>query len=144
MEYEERFLNSETPLPEQPQFQALSREGSSLYVGLETFPNPGCAVVSYRSDEVVARCPITGQPDYYECEITLKGTERLIESKSLKIFFNNLHEATMRGERQGIFCESLACYIRDTIAEVVEAEEDAVQVLLTQKARGGISIRAFA
>lgn len=132
-----RFLGSGVEEP----FGALSRQGSGAYKGLETFPNPGCGLVTYSSDEVVAKCPVTGQPDYYVCEIMLFETEKLIESKSLKLFFNNLHEITWT-ENFGIFCEALAVYIRDRIAEAVEADAEHVRVTLTQKSRGGISIKA--
>lgn len=143
MSHEGRFLNSDVPLPDKPNFQALGRQGSSLYVGLETFPNPGCFIVKYASDEVVAKCPVTGQPDYYTCEISLRDAENLIESKSLKLFFKNIHEQAMKGDF-GLFCENLAVYIHDEVAEATGSEAENVQVVLTQKSRGGISIVAFA
>jgi len=143
MEHEERFLNSETPLPSKPSFEALGRQGSSSYVGLETFDNPGCTYVQYTSDEVVATCPITGQPDYYTCKIALKDTEKLIESKSLKLFFNNIHEAAIKGDF-GLFCEGLAVFIRDQVVEILDTDEEHVMVTLTQKSRGGIEINAVA
>lgn len=139
---EHRFLGSGVEAPQQ--FAALSSQGSGAYVGLETFDNPGCAFVQYTSDEVVAKCPVTGQPDYYVCVITLKEATKLIESKSLKIWFNNIHEATFRGEMKGIFCEALAVYVRDQVAEITETDPEHVQVRLTQKSRGGISIEAVA
>ena len=137
---EHRFLGSEV---EAPLFEALSSQGSGRYVGLETFDNPGCVLVSYTSDEVVAKCPVTGQPDYYMCEITLQEPEKLIESKSLKIWFNHIHESTFTRDF-GIFCEALAVYIREQIAEVTGTDESRVRVTLTQKSRGGISIKAVA
>ena len=137
---EHRFLGSGV---EAPPFGALSRQGSGAYKGLETFNNPGCVGVTYTSDEVMAKCPVTGQPDWYVCEIILVGTEKLIESKSLKLFFNNIIEATFTQDF-GIFCESLAVHIRDQICEVTGAETEDVRVTLTQKSRGGISIKAVA
>jgi NADPH-dependent 7-cyano-7-deazaguanine reductase QueF len=136
-----KFLGSGV---EAPQFAALSSPGSDAYVGLETFDNPGCPFVKYTSDEVVAKCPVTGQPDYYVCEITLKEATKLIESKSLKIWFNNIHENTIKGNAPGLFCEKLAVFIRDQVAEVTETEAEHVQVRLTQKSRGGITIEAIA
>jgi 7-cyano-7-deazaguanine reductase len=141
-EHRNRFLGSlEEASPNS--FAALSSQGSGHYVGLETFDNPGCVLVSYTSDEVVAKCPITGQPDYYVCEITLQEPEKLIESKSLKIWFNNIHESTFTKDF-GIFCEGLAVYIREQIAEATDTDESKVRVTLTQKSRGGISIKAIA
>ena len=124
-------------------FRALSSQGSGTYIGLETFPNPGCAVVSYVSDEVVSKCPITGQPDFYTVEISLRQTDKIIESKSLKLWFQHLIETSFT-EDFGIFCESLAVYIRDCICEAVKCSPDECQVALQQKSRGGISISAVA
>jgi len=138
-----RFLGSGVSASQEP-FAALTSQGSGAYIGLETFPNPGCVIVKYTSDEVVARCPVTGQPDYYVCEITLREATKLIESKSLKIWFNNIHENTMKGEAPGLFCESLAVFIRDQVAEITDTEQENVQVRLTQKSRGGISIESVA
>jgi 7-cyano-7-deazaguanine reductase len=141
-EHKDRFLGSlEEASPNA--FAALSSQGSGVYVGLETFDNPGCVLVTYSSDEVVAKCPVTGQPDYYVCEITLQEPEKLIESKSLKIWFNNIHEASFTKDF-GIFCEALAVYIREQIAEATDTDESKVRVTLTQKSRGGISIKAVA
>lgn len=100
-------------------------------------------MVRYHSDEVVAKCPVTGQPDYYGCEITLRGTEKLIESKSLKLWFNNIHETSFTQDI-GMFCEALAVYIREQIADALGTDEDNVGVSLSQKSRGGISILAIA
>jgi 7-cyano-7-deazaguanine reductase len=136
-----RFLGSGVDAPSG--FSALSSSGSGAYKGLETFKNPGCLLVTYVSDEVVAKCPITGQPDYYACEITLKEPEMLIESKSLKIWFNNIHETSFTRDI-GMFCEALAVYIRQQIADVTGSDEEDVRVTLTQKSRGGISIKAIA
>jgi 7-cyano-7-deazaguanine reductase len=135
-----RFLGSDV---ERPQFEALSTQGSGRYIGLEVFENPGVIYASYSSDEVMAKCPITGQPDWYTCEVALRGTEKLIESKSLKLFFQNIIEASYT-RNFGIFCESLAVHIRTEIAQALEAEEEQVQVTLLQKSRGGISIKAIA
>lgn len=138
------FLNSEDkiePPSNKSGFTALGQAGSDAFVGLETFPNPGCISVAYESDEVTAVCPVTGQPDFYGVQISLFRTDLLVESKSLKIWFRSLTD-------QGIFCEGLAVHIRDTIASVVGLDEEEkmeqIQVTLTQKSRGGISITSVA
>lgn len=149
-----RFLDSS--VPGEPQFEALGHAGSDHYVGLEVFDNPGCHSVTYNSDEVVANCPITGQPDFYTMQLILLGTDKLIESKSLKLWLRSLTTT-------GIFCEGLAVHIRDQVGMalgyftdkallgeaqlfVPDEEEIAehVQVALVQKSRGGISIKAVA
>jgi NADPH-dependent 7-cyano-7-deazaguanine reductase QueF len=138
-----RFLNSDVPEPEVPQFEALGHAGSEVYAGLETFPNPGVVHVAYTSDEVMAVCPITKQPDFYTVTIEVADTEKLIESKSLKLWFQNLMADSI-GNRTGIFCENLAVYLRDTVAAALDTTEDHVRITLVQKSRGGISIKAVA
>ncbi len=141
--WDDKFLNSDMPAPtgDKSGFTALGHAGSDSYAGLETFPNPGCLSVAYESDEVTAVCPVTGQPDFYGVSVNLFRTDMLVESKSLKIWFRDLHN-------KGIFCEGLAVYIRDTIADAVGLDEDErqeqIQVTLTQKSRGGISITSVA
>ena len=141
-----RFLNSEVPLPEDPLggLRALSRQGDAAYVGLETFDNPGCAQVTFSGDELVAHCPVTGQPDFYEFRIDMLGIDKSIESKSLKIWMRQFADK----DGPGLFCESLAVYIHRALADVLELDEDEaaqqLQVTLVQKSRGGISIKAIA
>jgi 7-cyano-7-deazaguanine reductase len=116
-------------------FVALGHAGSEHYAGLETFPTPGIATVSLTSDELVAVCPITGQPDFYIASIEYRPDALCLESKSLKLYL-----ATYRNE--GVFCEALAVKIRDDLAAALELPSDKVTVALTQKARGGITITA--
>lgn len=136
-----RFLNSEDT--ERPQFRALGSPGSEVYAGIETFPNPGCNSVAYISDELIAFCPITKQKDMYVMELTLLRTEECIESKSLKLWLEQFND-----KDNGLFGETLAVYIRDQVGEVLgyddEETNEHIQVVLTQKSRGGISIRSVA
>jgi 7-cyano-7-deazaguanine reductase len=124
----------ETP-PRTTDFVALSRPGSQLYAGLETFANPGVSHVEMRSDELTAVCPVTGQPDLYVARIEYWPDALCIESKSLKLYLNGY-----RNEAQ--FCEALAVKIRDDVAEAVELPGEKVRVILEQKSRGGITITA--
>jgi 7-cyano-7-deazaguanine reductase len=119
------------------EFVALGSPGSEQYAGLETFPNPGVDVVSMRSDELAAICPITSQPDLYDATIVYRPGRLCIESKSLKLYL-------MSFRNEGHFCEALAVRIRDDVAEALELDRDSVCVELVQKARGGITITAVA
>jgi 7-cyano-7-deazaguanine reductase len=119
------------------EFVALGHAGSAHYAGLETFPNPGVSRVEMTSDELVAVCPVTGQPDLYVAAIDYAPRDRCLESKSLKLYL-----ATFRNE--GVFCEALAVRIRDDVADALGLDADGVHVRLTQKARGGITITATA
>ncbi len=118
-------------------FVALGSPGSSDYAGLETFPNPGVTNIEMRSDELIAVCPVTGQPDMYVAEIAYRPHDLCLESKSLKLYL-------MQFRDEGQFCEALAVRIRDDVADVLQLGHDKVAVTLVQKARGGISITATA
>ena len=119
------------------EFVALGHAGSEHYAGLEAFPNPGVSKVELTSDELVAVCPITGQPDLYTASIVYEPKDRCLESKSLKLYLNGFRN-------EGVFCEALAVKIRDDVAEALGLEADRVHVTLVQKARGGIAITASA
>jgi 7-cyano-7-deazaguanine reductase len=118
------------------EFVALGHAGSDHYAGLETFPNPGVSKVEMTSDELVAVCPITGQPDLYVAVIEYSPDALCLESKSLKLYLNGYRD-------EGHFCEALAVKIRDDVAQALELSGDRVQVSLEQKARGGITITAM-
>jgi len=117
------------------EFVALGHAGSEHYAGLETFPNPGVTRVEMTSDELVAVCPITSQPDLYTVTIDYEPGRLCIESKSLKLYL-------MQYRNEGVFCEALAVKIRDDLAESLELAPERVHVTLRQKARGGITIVA--
>ena len=117
------------------EFVALGHAGSEHYAGLETFPNPGVALVEMTSDELVAMCPVTNQPDMYVATIEYEPDKLCLESKSLKLYL-----AAFRSE--GAFCEALAVQVRDDVAKALELSPDRVSVTLEQKARGGITIVA--
>ena len=68
------------------EFVALGHAGSGHYAGLETFENPGVARVELTSDELVAVCPITNQPDMYVATIEYDPDALCLESKSLKLY----------------------------------------------------------
>jgi len=116
-------------------FVALGHPGSDRYAGLETFANPGVAVVELESDELTAVCPVTGQPDLYVATIEYEPDARCLESKSVKLYLNSFRD-------QGHFCEALAVRIRDDVASALQLPIDRVSVTLVQKARGGITITA--
>ena len=117
------------------EFVALGHAGSEHYAGLESFENPGVSHVVMRSDELVAVCPVTGQPDLYVASIEFWPQGLCLESKSLKLYLKGFRN-------EGAFCEALAVRIRDDVAEALELPADKVLVTLEQKARGGISIVA--
>ena len=121
--------------PRETDLVALGHPGSGAYAGLESFPNPGVSTVELTSDELVAICPVTRQPDLYVATIEYRPDTRCLESKSLKLYLNEFRD-------QGHFCEALAVRIRDDVAEALALPPERVRVTLRQKARGGITVTA--
>jgi 7-cyano-7-deazaguanine reductase len=121
--------------PRSTEFVALGHAGSEHFAGLESFPNPGISHVELTSDELVAVCPVTGQPDMYMATIEYWPGPLCLESKSLKLYLNGFRN-------EGAFCEALAVRIRGDVAEALELPSEKVRVALRQKARGGITIVA--
>jgi 7-cyano-7-deazaguanine reductase len=90
------------------------------------------ATVEFTTNELTATCPITGQPDFYELELSYRPGGSLIESKSLKLYLWGFRE-------RGIFAEDLAAtLLKDLVAACDPAE---MTVDLIQKVRGGLQIR---
>ena len=93
--------------------------------------------VTLVSDELLANCPVTHQPDFYEAHIELFGTGFTIETKSLKLYLQTFRD-------NHILAESLAGVIADDIRKAMERPgEDyfgMVLVRLTQGIRGGIQL----
>ena len=59
---------------------------------LETVPNPQHDVdyvVRFTAPEFTSLCPITGQPDFAHLVIDYVPSEKLVESKSLKLFLGS-------------------------------------------------------
>lgn len=105
---------------------------TTKFTKLETFPTPaGVAKVTCITDEVTANCPVTGQPDWYKVEITYYPERLCVESKSLKLYLQSFRN-------KGHFCENFSSIIARDLMDVLKATM--VQVDITQKPRGGISI----
>ena len=129
----------DNPLPGQ-QFEQLQNRGQNEFKGLETFDLPKMVNdVQYNSDEFTAVCPITGQPDMYQVEIDLIGSDLGIESKSLKLYLGTYRN-------KGAFCEALAEQILVDVLNAVSTDAGPEQagVAVVQKRRGGIGIQANA
>lgn len=106
------------------------------FTNLETFKAPkNVTRVICTSDEVTAVCPVTGQPDWYVVEIDYIPNELCVESKALKLYLQSFRNA-------GHFCEEFARIIAEGLQKALEANR--IQVTVTQKPRGGISIKSTA
>ncbi len=101
---------------------------------LETFPidEPGLELV-LDCGEFTCRCPVTGQPDWATIEIAYTARERVVETKSLKLYLETFREV-------GIFHEHVVQRIRDDLVAALDPEALAVTGRFNR--RGGIAVAA--
>ncbi|MGI9603060.1 MAG: hypothetical protein ACR2QE_14330 [Acidimicrobiales bacterium] len=92
--------------------------------------------IHFRTDELLARCPVTDQRDHYRAEIELVTTATL-ESKSLKLYLASW-------EHESILAEDLANSVADDVADVLDEHLVTLSVALHQQVRGGIEISVVA
>ncbi len=102
---------------------------------LETFPNHGGAnmAITLHCTEFTCRCPLTGQPDYAEIEITYVPDKYVVESKSLKLYLETYRDV-------GVFHEHLAVDIGKDFVKYIKPKS--VEVTVMFNTRGGIAIDA--
>ncbi len=105
---------------------------------LQTFVNkhPGNDyIVSFNCPEFTSLCPKTGQPDFAEIVINYIPDEKMVESKSLKLYLFSFRN-------QGDFHEDCVNIIMKDLVELMEPKYLEVKGIFTP--RGGISIYPFA
>lgn len=85
--------------------------------------------------EFTSLCPVTGQPDYAEIIISYVPGERLVESKSLKLYLFSFRN-------HGSFHEDIVNTIMKDLVRLLNPKYIEVLGLFTP--RGGISIYPFA
>jgi 7-cyano-7-deazaguanine reductase len=101
---------------------------------LETFPNhdPDRGyVVRLETDEFTCVCPATGQPDFARLTIQYIPHEKILESKSLKLYLWSFRA-------QGIFHEHVTNMILDDLVKALAPRWCKVNAAFA--VRGGISI----
>lgn len=104
---------------------------------LESFSNrnPGVdATVTLRCPEFTTLCPVTGQPDFGELVIRYVPAERLVESKSLKLYLVSFRN-------HGDFHEDCVNIILKDLVKLMEPRYIEVTGLFTP--RGGIAIHPY-
>ena len=127
---------------EQDQLQALGKktEYKTDYAPevLETFVNKqpeNDYWVQFNCPEFTSLCPITGQPDFAEIKILYMPGERMVESKSLKLYLFSFRN-------HGDFHEDCINIIMKDLVRLMQPKYIEVTGLFTP--RGGISIYPFA
>jgi 7-cyano-7-deazaguanine reductase len=101
---------------------------------LETFPNhhpDRRYVVRLESDEFTCVCPATGQPDFATITVEYIPRERILESKSFKLYLWSYRD-------QGVFHEHVVNTILDDLKAALDPHW--CRVVGAFKVRGGISI----
>lgn len=91
--------------------------------------------VTLRCPEFTTLCPITGQPDFATLLINYIPNERLVESKSLKLYLFSFRN-------HGDFHEDVTNIIMDDLIALMDPKYIEVKGLFVP--RGGIAIHPFA
>jgi 7-cyano-7-deazaguanine reductase len=103
---------------------------------LDTFPNQNPKtdyVIRLTAPELTTLCPITGQPDFAILIVDYVPRERLIESKSFKLFLESFRN-------YGTFNEDCTVYIHGRLKDVLEPKY--LRAVGLWNARGGVTIDA--
>lgn len=101
---------------------------------LETFPNhypERETAITFRCTEFTCLCPITGQPDFAELEISYIPDKLILESKSLKLYLWTYRDV-------GIFHEDLVNELLDALHDHLRPRW--ISVTGHFNIRGGIAI----
>ena len=92
------------PNPEHENLSKLGEGGTQPKRELETFPNRNPErdyVVELKTSEFTCICPKTGQPDFADILIRYVPEQKIVESKSLKLYLWTFRD-------QGTFHEHFA------------------------------------
>ncbi len=101
---------------------------------LETFPNHHPErdyVVTLKTSEFTCLCPATGQPDFAAITIQYIPDAKIVESKSLKLYFWSFRN-------EGVFNEHLANVVLDDLVAALAPRW--CKVTAEFAVRGGIAI----
>jgi len=100
---------------------------------LETFPNRSkrSYTVTLSTEEFTCVCPMTGQPDFARITIQYIPDRKIVESKSLKLYFWSFRN-------EGVFHEHLTNIILDDLVAALSPRW--CKVTAQFAVRGGITI----
>ena len=101
---------------------------------LETFPNrtrDRFYLVTLETDEFTCLCPITGQPDFAKIRVEYVPDQRIVESKSYKLYLWSYRD-------EGAFHEHVINQICDDLVHALDPHWMKVSGIF--KIRGGIEI----
>jgi len=124
--------------PEYPTLTILGNKVLEPMKQIECFPNPAFGkhcTITLHSDEFTCLCPVTGQPDFASITVEYSPVEKIVESKSWKLYL-----WSFRNERA--FHEKIINEIADFFMKEVAPVH--VKVTGVFKPRGGIAITVVA
>jgi len=101
---------------------------------LEAFPNHDPNrdyIVTLTTDEFTCLCPVTGQPDFAKITIRYIPDKKVVESKSLKLYFWSYRN-------EGVFHEHVTNTILDDLVKALSPRW--CEVVADFSMRGGIAI----
>ena len=117
-------------------FKSLGHQTDNPTV-LEAIENKNSArnyFVKLRCEEFTCVCPITRQPDYAHIEINYIPDQKLVESKSLKLYLTSFRNC-------GAFHEDVINTIADDLIKLLRPRY--FEIVGHFAVRGGISIEPF-
>ena len=102
-----RQLGGKTALPDSPEAAVLEKVPN---------PHPDAAyLVRFTCPEFTSVCPMTGQPDFAHLVIDYAPADRLVESKSLKLFLGSFRN-------HGAFHEDCTVMVAKRIEAAIEPQ----------------------
>ncbi len=105
---------------------------------LEAFPNrtPGrYYLVTLETSEFTCLCPVTGQPDFATIKVAYVPDQKIVESKSYKLYLWSYRN-------EGVFHEHVVNTILDDLVKVLDPHY--IRVVGEFNIRGGIAITVSA
>jgi 7-cyano-7-deazaguanine reductase len=105
---------------------------------LETFPNHHSGrdyVVTMHTEEFTCVCPLTGQPDFAKITLQYIPDQRILESKSLKLYLQSFRN-------EGTFHEHVTNVILDDIVAALAPRWCKMTADFTVRGGVGISVEA--
>jgi 7-cyano-7-deazaguanine reductase len=123
-------------MTEESDLEGLTQLGRDAHPSkhLETFPNhhpDRYYVVRLESDEFTCLCPATGQPDFAHIMVEYVPDEKILESKSFKLYLWSYRN-------EGVFHEHVTNKILDDLVSALKPHW--CRVVGTFNLRGGIGI----
>jgi 7-cyano-7-deazaguanine reductase len=129
---------SSTPLSNTEGVTMLGKEIKGPVRQLEAFPNQSPHrkyTVTLECPEFTCLCPITGQPDFANITIRYIPDQKIVESKSLKLYLWSYRN-------EGAFHEHVTNVILDDLVKVLDPHF--CEVIGDFAVRGGIAIKVEA